>query len=254
MSEHDETVEELPLLLTGELDRPRLRLVVTHLRGCESCRRELVEATAAHAALTATRRTLAPPVGFQPDEPALAGVVALDDDSTPLPPLQRPAARRPPRRRILAGAAAAALVLGLGVGTSAVTGHWPAAGSSAPSSAPPVATRQARLAPVVSQAGRPAAPGAEGVVRMSGPAGRTDMTIDTSGLPVAAVGHFYYAWLLDPTTNKMLPLGVVASDSPSTFEVASSLVQRYSAVDISLQADDGDPAHSPVSVLRATYA
>ena len=89
---------------------------------------------------------------------------------------------------------------------------------------------------------------------MSGPAGRTDMTIGTSGLPIAAAGHFYYAWLLDPTTNKMLPLGVVASDAPSTFEVASSLVQRYSAVDISLQADDGDPAHSPVSVLRATYA
>ncbi len=89
---------------------------------------------------------------------------------------------------------------------------------------------------------------------MTGPAGRTDMTIRTSGLPRAASGHFYYAWLLDPKTNKMLPLGVVAVDAASTFEVENALVGRYSAIDISLQADDGNPAHSPVSVLRATYA
>ena len=97
-------------------------------------------------------------------------------------------------------------------------------------------------------------PGASGVVQMTGPTGRTDMTIRTTGLPQAASGHFYYAWLLDPVTNKMLPLGVVAADAASTFEVDSRLVDGYSAIDISLQADDGNPAHSPVSVLRATYA
>jgi hypothetical protein len=52
----------------------------------------------------------------------------------------------------------------------------------------------------------------------------------------------------------MLPLGVVAVDAASTFEVENALVDRYSAIDISLQADDGNPVHSPVSVLRATYA
>ena len=73
-------------------------------------------------------------------------------------------------------------------------------------------------------------------------------------MPPAAAGHFYYAWLLDPTTNKMLPVGVVDPSGASTFDLGGDLVKRYSAVDISLQADNGDPAHSPVSVLRATYA
>jgi hypothetical protein len=148
------------------------------------------------------------------------------------------------------GAVAAALVVAVGLGGSVATGHWPG-GSSARSS---VAARQARFVVVPTQSGAAPVPGAAGLVRMSGPTGRTDMTITTSGLPQAGTGHFYYAWLLDPATSKMLPLGVVAADSPSTFEVASALVDRYSSIDISLQADDGDPAHSPVSVLRATYA
>ena len=79
------------------------------------------------------------------------------------------------------------------------------------------------------------------------------MTIRISGLAAAGPGHFYYAWLLDPTTNKMLPVGVVDPAGSSTFDLGGDLVKRYTAVDISLQADDGDPAHSPVSVLRATY-
>jgi hypothetical protein len=141
----------------------------------------------------------------------------------------------------VAAAAAVALVAGGGVVGRAWTG------GSGPGR--PAAVRQAALVAVGQEA-----PSASGVVRMSGPTGRTDMTIRTSGLPPAGAGHFYYAWLLDPATNKMLPLGVVAIDASSTFEVQSDLVARYRAVDISLQADDGNPAHSPVSVLRATYA
>jgi len=32
------------------------------------------------------------------------------------------------------------------------------------------------------------------------------------------------------------------------------LVASYSAIDVSLEADDGNPGHSVTSVLRATYA
>lgn len=87
----------------------------------------------------------------------------------------------------------------------------------------------------------------------TGPAGETEMTISTHDLPDAGTGHFYYAWLLDPTTNKMLPLGQVSPTTTAHFEVPSDLLTRYHAVDISLQADDGNPAHSDTSVLRATY-
>jgi hypothetical protein len=246
MSADDEFSDELPLLLTGELGGSRLRLVVAHLRECADCRAALVEAAAAHAALTATRRTLTEPAA-RPGPPA---ATAAPVDDTDLPPLRRADGRRTARRRILAGGVAAAVVLGLGLGGAAVTGHWPGGADTRR----PVATRAADLEPVSTPTTGPAVPGASGVVQMTGPAGRTDMTIRTSGLPQAASGHFYYAWLLDPATNKMLPLGVVAADAASRFEVDSRLVDRYSAIDISLQADDGNPAHSPVSVLRATYA
>ena len=62
------------------------------------------------------------------------------------------------------------------------------------------------------------------------------------------------AWLLDPTTNKMLPLGQVGPSGTASFEVSDHLLAAYSAVDVSLEEDDGDPQHSPTSVLRATYA
>ena len=107
----------------------------------------------------------------------------------------------------------------------------------------PVAT--ARLAPVTGDG--------SGQVTMRAPGSSTYMTISTTGLGPAGPGHFYYAWLLDPGTNKMLPLGQVGADGKATFEVDSKLVGSYHAVDVSLQSDNGNPGHSDTSVLRAQY-
>ena len=82
----------------------------------------------------------------------------------------------------------------------------------------------------------------------------TRMRLATRSLPSAPRGDFYYAWLFDPRTNKMLPLGQVTPGRVATFEIPESLVASYSAIDVSLEADDGDPGHSVTSVLRATYA
>ena len=82
----------------------------------------------------------------------------------------------------------------------------------------------------------------------------TRMRMTPTALPTAPRGEFYYAWLFDPRTNKMLPLGQVTPGRVATFEIPESLVAAYSAIDVSLEADDGDPAHSVTSVLRATYA
>ena len=79
------------------------------------------------------------------------------------------------------------------------------------------------------------------------------MVIETDLRP-ARPGHFYYAWLLDPATNKMLPLGQVGPGGTASFEVSQELLAAYSAVDVSVETDDGDPGHSPRSVLRAVYA
>ena len=84
-----------------------------------------------------------------------------------------------------------------------------------------------------------------------GPAAR-QMTITISGLPPAGRGHFYEAWLLQPASGKMLPVGVLLTPgSPVSYRLPATLTLGYSYIDISRQANDGDPAHSADSVLRA---
>jgi anti-sigma-K factor RskA len=79
------------------------------------------------------------------------------------------------------------------------------------------------------------------------------MTLAVHDLPRPTAGEFYYAWLLDPATDKMLALGLVSPGRDMTVELDDALVASYSAIDVSLEDDDGDPAHSVTSVLRGTY-
>ena len=70
------------------------------------------------------------------------------------------------------------------------------------------------------------------------------MQVTTRDLPPVHQGQFYYAWLLDPATQKMLPLGVVGPSGTASFTLPASLLGRYGTVDVSLEKDDGDPGHS----------
>lgn len=225
--------DELTGLVRGELSREELSATVERLRSSDDARLALVETVAAHSALTAAARTVR----------AAMRTPATTAAEPPLPPLDLPrrAGRRP---RWVAAAVAAAVVLGAGVGT--VTGwRW----ISGPPARPPAAVRSVTLQPVSAAA-------ASGEVTMAdeaATAARTRMQITTAGLAPAGPGRFYYAWLFDPQTNKMLPLGLVSAGSANQFEVSDDIVARYHAIDISLQDDNGDPRHSATSVLRATY-
>jgi hypothetical protein len=76
------------------------------------------------------------------------------------------------------------------------------------------------------------------------------MHVVTAGLPPLAANHFYEVWLLQPRTNKMLALGVLSVTGTSTFTISRPLMSQFSAVDISLQDNNGRPEHSSTSVLR----
>ena len=204
---------------------PRRRAAGDHLAECERCRTALAEAVVGHAVLARTAEALAGPAARpQPQD-------------GPLPPLA-PLPRRGGRVALLTLTAAAVVVAALLVGLR----PWQT--DERPDTA--AADLSASLEPLGGSGG--------GVVSMTDGGAETRMVIETHDLPALEAGQFYYAWLLDPATNKMLPLGQVGTTSPASFEVAADLLDSYSAVDVSLEDDDGDPQHSPTSVLRARYA
>jgi len=211
---------DLLALLRGELDNRVAAEAGDPLDACADCRDDLAELATAHAMLTRSARTLGEPGHRLADPP-------------PLPPLL-PRPRRHGRAFALLAAAAAVAAI---VGTVVVETR---AGDPAREQV------TATLDPVDGAAG------GRLLMTVRGP-DSTEMTITTSDLPRARQGQFYEAWLLDPDTRKMLPLGAIGPSGRASFEVDDRLLGRYSAVDVSLEADDGDPQHSVTSVLRAPY-
>ncbi len=228
---------DLFALLRGELGNSGATAAGAHLDGCADCRDELAQVAVGHALMTGSARTLrrATPVVL-PAVPALAAV---------------PARRGRWLRPLGVVAATAAVVAGTFTATRyaervdqrdrvAVQPARPT-----PTTSAPVAQRSALLQPVEGHGG--------GRVVMAAEDHAVRMSIETHDLPAILRGQFYYVWLFDPGTGKMLPLGVVGPRGDASFEVPDSLVDRYQVVDVSLERDDGDPAHSVTSVLRADY-
>jgi hypothetical protein len=222
---------DLSGLVRAELANDEVAAAGDHLRGCPVCRDGLVDTAVGHALLARSGHTLG---SAGAERPGPAATVA---DLEAAFPDERPPRHRP-RQSARLVAWAAALVIAAGVGAAAHA----------------TVTRDQRPQPQRSALLQAVAGAGGGTVSMLESAGRTSMTISTRDLPAAGEGRFYYAWLLDPGTNKMLPLGQVGPSGTASFEVSDALLAAYSAVDVSLEDDDGDPQHSPTSVLRATYA
>jgi hypothetical protein len=157
------------------------------------------------------------------------GDQSMFDESTEQPPL-RLTLHRP--ARLTRWAAAAVLILGIVVGVSL----------SHSANTPVSATA------VLHRLDSPSS--ATGIATVHTSQHSQLMDVVTSGLPAAPANHYYEVWLLQPVTNKMLPVGLLSPSGRGTYAVASSMMSQYSAVDISLQDNNGNPAHSKVSVLR----
>ena len=77
-------------------------------------------------------------------------------------------------------------------------------------------------------------------------------TFDVEGLDPSASDRFYELWLLD-ADGRMIALGSfqVGDDGHAEVELPIPVEpSQYSYFDVSLQENNGDPAHSGVSVLR----
>jgi hypothetical protein len=97
-------------------------------------------------------------------------------------------------------------------------------------------------------------PGAEGSVLVS--AGGERATVDVGGLEPSGPDRFYELWLLD-ADGRMIALGSFQVDEDGRADVEVPIPvepSRYQFFDVSLQEDNGDPAHSGISVLRGPTA
>lgn len=75
------------------------------------------------------------------------------------------------------------------------------------------------------------------------------LVVDTAGLPPADGVH--EVWLLDLERDRMVALGVLGDSGRGRLTVPDGVrVGDDPEVDVSLEPDDGDPAHSGESVLR----
>jgi hypothetical protein len=238
--------DELPLLLSGEASRDTVYAAVTHLRECEDCRDELITALLAHAALSSAARITPssaparvpdqpppkPPAESVPDLPDLSSMFAqirheVDTDASS-------ATTR--ARRWRASWVAAAAVAGIAVGGGAVVAaeHL----GNGPSS-------QAVALAAYDQGTRPAS---------AKIVGGDEMKLDATALPSPPQGKRYEVWLTDAARQHMQPLGWVGSNGRSTLTVPADLMNRFSAIEVSVQDVNAPYQYSGVSVLRGSYA
>jgi anti-sigma factor RsiW len=220
---------DLVALLRGELSNTETLRVAEHLDECDACRADLADTAVGHALLSSAGRTLQP-----------ADTVEGSTTAVSLPPVPQPPGLLARWARPL-GLVAAAVVLV--AGSAAVTSVMVRDGQEPPVAGQP---QQADLEPVEGSG--------SGRVQMVDDDGAVSMTVETHDLPEVGQGEYYQVWLFNPQTGKMLSLGILGPEGKGGFEFPDTLLGRYQVVDVSLEEDDGDPAHSVTSVLRATYA
>lgn len=242
--DHDDI--DLVGLLAGELGRDETIVVGRHLRTCPACTEELVDLAIAHGALSAASGAvrLLDDTAVGPPAAVPSDLLAQGAGGTELPPLEvdtGESLRRSTRSRRLAlivtGVAAAALALAW-LGTVVVrSGNSP--------SAPVVAS--AALQPI------DAPSSAAGWIKAVAVGDARKLTVETKNLDAPSSQQYYEVWLLNPATQKMLPVGVLPPTGTGNYEMGASIMAGYSAVDVSLQANNGNPVHSTTSVMRATF-
>jgi Anti-sigma-K factor rskA len=226
-------------LLRGELTNAHVSVIADHLATCTECRDELSQVAVGHALLTGAGRTL-----------TTSSPVVPVPETTPLDVRHLRQTNRKRWTRPALMLAAAAVLVG---GTAGVTANLTGPDTKNPPIASP-AEPSKTVQPAKTAVLQPIDSRATGQVLMADERDDlVEMTIATKGLPTLPKGQFYYVWLLKPETNKMLPVGVIDPDGKTTFTLPVKFISKYSAIDVSLEHDDGDPQHSITSVLRAEY-
>jgi hypothetical protein len=169
----------------------------------------------------------------------ILAAVTADATAAPMAEVIPIASRR--RRTVLTSlsAAACAAVVAVGITT------WVVGGSDSPGPLTASTT-------VVAERGD-GVTGTADLYAADAPGGTLEMAL--ADVPPPPEGHHYEVWVLEKGSTEMIAVG---SFTPASREVNLSLPlptpADYAAVDISVEPNDGPPAHSGTSLAGATFA
>ena len=232
------SADRLAALATDPTVRPR-PAEVEHLAGCRACRDDVTElGSLAHDVREARPSTLRTP---HPDVwAAITQQVGPAGDAGP--GVESDRARR--RWLTVALAAGVGLVVGIGA-TLGVQALGPGAGSDEPGQSTTVATVQLAALPGESGQGTAQLVQAQDALVLRVHAALTPSPGD----------DYHEVWLINTDGRRMYALGVLPTTGDADYWLPQPLDGRldgYSTVDISLEPDDGDTAHSRHSLVRGT--
>jgi anti-sigma-K factor RskA len=206
-----------------------------HLAACPSCSAALAELGEVVGDIRAAR-----PAEVREPRPQVWAAIEreLDADGPvdPVVPLRPAAARRRFHPARLAVAAAVGLLVGVG-GTLGVLSARTAEG--------PALLASTTLAPLPGETG-------EGTAELV----REDDTVRLrvhAALGSSPSGDYHEVWLINGDGRRMYALGVLPSSGDASYWLPAPLGSRldgYETVDISLEPEDGDAAHSQHSLVR----
>ena len=232
---------DLAALLREERPTAGQLMVLDHLAACARCQQEFLLLVGVDNELREAAQAPFPQADELPALPALPPPELVPQRSRA--PVRRTA---PHRNRLLAAAAAVAVAVAVAVGTVL----WPALrpdapGTGAAGGVPPAAG--VPLVPVGALAGSRTLVGGE--AHMEGNGAAQQMVVTVHGLAPVTAAH-YELWLLDPADARMLAVGVLPPGGTARYSLPQATVRTYRAIEVSEEPNDGNPAHSTISLLR----
>ncbi|MGW2827163.1 anti-sigma factor domain-containing protein [Streptomyces sp. NPDC001443] len=230
-----------------------------HLYRCAQCRQELEQL---RAVVRCARAASTDDIVTAPPESVWRAIAAeLDLASGSEPEAKRRLSREPedkpetggesvPRRNVLfhdrtwlsrPSLLVAILSLLMGAALGSVVTRWQFDGES-PNADMSRTTRLSSLA----------VPDATGTVRLlQGPEASQKVMVAVEGLP--KTDGYYEVWLMDRSHKKLIAMGALGRNGTAVLPIPEGIdLSGYPLLDVSAQADNGNPAHSGESVVRGS--